>query len=72
MRAVVYEAFGQTPEVRIVPDPVPEPHGVVIEVRATGLCRSDWHGWMGHDPVIACLMFPATSLPASPPRLAAM
>jgi alcohol dehydrogenase len=22
---------------------------VVIEVRATGLCRSDWHGWQGHD-----------------------
>jgi len=21
----------------------------VIEVRATGLCRSDWHGWQGHD-----------------------
>jgi alcohol dehydrogenase len=25
---------------------------VVIEVLATGLCRSDWHGWMGHDPDI--------------------
>jgi alcohol dehydrogenase len=24
----------------------------VIAVRATGLCRSDWHGWMGHDPDI--------------------
>ena len=21
----------------------------MIEVRATGLCRSDWHGWQGHD-----------------------
>ena len=20
---------------------------------ATGLCRSDWHGWIGHDPDIA-------------------
>jgi alcohol dehydrogenase len=26
--------------------------GVVIEARATGLCRSDWHVWMGHDPSI--------------------
>jgi alcohol dehydrogenase len=24
----------------------------VIEVGATGVCRSDWHGWMGHDPDI--------------------
>lgn len=33
-------------------DPVAPPGGVVIAVRATGLCRSDWHGWMGHDPGI--------------------
>ena len=25
---------------------------MVISVKATGLCRSDWHGWMGHDPDI--------------------
>ncbi|WP_245665727.1 alcohol dehydrogenase catalytic domain-containing protein [Actinoplanes subtropicus] len=25
--------------------------GAVIEVRATGVCRSDWHAWRGHDPV---------------------
>lgn len=31
---------------------MPSPDGVVIEVKATGLCRSDWHGWMGHDPDI--------------------
>ena len=37
-----------------VPDPTPAPHGVVIRVSATGLCRSDWHGWVGHDPDI-CL-----------------
>eukprot|EP00592_Proboscia_alata_P022944 CAMPEP_0194425282 /NCGR_PEP_ID=MMETSP0176-20130528/24631_1 /TAXON_ID=216777 /ORGANISM="Proboscia alata, Strain PI-D3" /LENGTH=170 /DNA_ID=CAMNT_0039235569 /DNA_START=161 /DNA_END=672 /DNA_ORIENTATION=- len=23
--------------------------GVVIQVKATGVCRSDWHGWKGHD-----------------------
>jgi len=22
---------------------------VVIRVAASGICRSDWHGWMGHD-----------------------
>jgi alcohol dehydrogenase len=45
----VYESFGGRPQVREVPDPSPERAGVVIEVRATGLCRSDWHGWQGHD-----------------------
>jgi alcohol dehydrogenase len=24
---------------------------VVVEVRATGLCRSDWHAWAGHDDI---------------------
>jgi alcohol dehydrogenase len=32
-----------------VPDPLPKRDGVVIGVQATGLCRSDWHGWQGHD-----------------------
>ena len=49
MRAVLFERFGQRPRLTTVPDPVPPPHGAVIEVRATGVCRSDWHGWMGHD-----------------------
>jgi alcohol dehydrogenase len=52
MRAVVYDGFGLVPELREVPDPVPPAGGVVVEVKATGLCRSDWHGWRGHDPDI--------------------
>ena len=52
MRAVLYEAFQQLPEVVTVADPACPETGVVIEVAATGLCRSDWHGWMGHDPDI--------------------
>nr|WP_240759612.1 zinc-dependent alcohol dehydrogenase family protein [Phytoactinopolyspora endophytica] len=46
---MVYDAFQQRPQVREVPDPVCPPHGAVVRVEATGLCRSDWHGWMGHD-----------------------
>jgi len=38
--------------VRQVPDPKPPRDGVVIRVKANGICRSDWHGWMGHDPDI--------------------
>ncbi|MFZ6026247.1 MAG: zinc-dependent alcohol dehydrogenase family protein [Chloroflexota bacterium] len=52
MRAVFYEQFRTQPTVQTVPDPIPGRGGVVIEVKATGLCRSDWHGWMGHDPDI--------------------
>lgn len=52
MRAAIFDDFRQPVRVERVPDPVPDEHGVVIGVRATGLCRSDWHGWMGHDPDI--------------------
>src|SRR6185437_15401947 len=52
MKAVVFEKFGEMPSVKTVPDPKPAPEGVVVKVEATGLCRSDWHGWMGHDPDI--------------------
>ncbi|MBW7882796.1 MAG: zinc-dependent alcohol dehydrogenase family protein [Caldilineaceae bacterium] len=52
MRAALYDAFAAPISVRNVADPVPEKHGAVIRVKATGLCRSDWHGWMGHDPDI--------------------
>jgi alcohol dehydrogenase len=52
MRAVVYDAFGEPLRVQEVPDPVPHEHGAVVRVEASGLCRSDWHGWMGHDPDI--------------------
>jgi D-arabinose 1-dehydrogenase-like Zn-dependent alcohol dehydrogenase len=50
MRAIVYEAYGELPTVREVPDPVCPPAGAVVRVEATGLCRSDWHAWVGHDP----------------------
>lgn len=49
MKAVLFEKFRQAPKVATVADPTPARHGVVIKVEATGVCRSDWHGWMGHD-----------------------
>lgn len=51
MRAVVYDAVGAVPTVREVPAPPCPPDGVVVRVAATGVCRSDWHAWRGHDPV---------------------
>jgi alcohol dehydrogenase len=52
MRAVHFTDFGAMPAVRDVPDPVCPPDGAIIRVEATGLCRSDWHGWRGNDPDI--------------------
>nr|WP_319484144.1 zinc-dependent alcohol dehydrogenase family protein [uncultured Cohaesibacter sp.] len=52
MKAILFEKFEEAPKLVTLPDPMPEPHGVVIKVEATGVCRSDWHGWMGHDPDI--------------------
>ena len=49
MRAVLYTSFHMPPEVADLPEPECPADGVLIEVEATGLCRSDWHGWMGHD-----------------------
>jgi len=49
MRAAVYEAFQGPVQILTVDDPAPESTGAVLKVEATGVCRSDWHGWMGHD-----------------------
>jgi alcohol dehydrogenase len=54
VRAVCFDEFGGPLRVAAdLPDPVAATDGAVIAVRATGLCRSDWHGWRGHDPDIA-------------------
>jgi alcohol dehydrogenase len=49
MKALLYHEFKGALGIETVPDPSPSPGGVIIKVKATGLCRSDWHGWMGHD-----------------------
>lgn len=49
MKAVYYESFKGPVSITALPDPTPGPGEVIIEVKATGLCRSDWHGWQGHD-----------------------
>ena len=62
MRAVVFEEFGKPLAVREVPEPAPAEDGAVIRVEATGLCRSDWHGWMGHDADITLPHVPGHEL----------
>lgn len=48
---MVYSEVGEQPTVAEVADPECPDDGVVVEVAATGVCRSDWHAWRGHDPV---------------------
>lgn len=52
MKATLFDEFGKIPELKEVPDPKPGPHSVVIDVKANGICRSDWHAWIGHDPTV--------------------
>ncbi|WP_269306823.1 zinc-dependent alcohol dehydrogenase family protein [Aeromicrobium sp. HA] len=53
MRALVLDSARSRPEVRDVPEPSAPDGGVVVRVVATGLCRSDWHAWAGHDDGVA-------------------
>ena len=45
-----------------VSDPKPSNNGVVLRVEACGICRSDWHGWMGNDPDITLPHVPGHEL----------
>jgi alcohol dehydrogenase len=57
-----YDAFKGPLRVVDVPAPTPSPAGVVVRVGATGVCRSDWHGWQGHDPDITLPHVPGHEL----------
>jgi len=62
MRAIYFSEFGGELSVQEVPNPTAPGNGVVIEVKATGLCRSDWHAWMGHDTDVALPHVPGHEL----------
>ena len=52
VRAAIYRKYRGPIVIESFPDPEPAPDGVVLRVEANGVCRSDWHGWVGHDPDI--------------------
>lgn len=62
MRAAIYKNFQGPLTVKNIPDPTPKNDGVVVKVNATGLCRSDWHAWMGHDQDIVLPHVPGHEL----------
>jgi D-arabinose 1-dehydrogenase-like Zn-dependent alcohol dehydrogenase len=51
MRAVVFEEYGGPLSLCTVARPACPDDGVLVAVGATGVCRSDWHGWLGHEAV---------------------
>ncbi|WP_439103757.1 zinc-dependent alcohol dehydrogenase family protein [Celeribacter marinus] len=52
MRAAVLREFNKDLVIEDVPMPECPPDGVVLKVLACGVCRSDWHGWVGEHPRI--------------------
>ncbi|MFT4042267.1 MAG: alcohol dehydrogenase catalytic domain-containing protein [Gordonia sp. (in: high G+C Gram-positive bacteria)] len=53
MKALCYHEFRGPVRVEYVADPQVPDDGAVIRVAASGLCRSDWHAWAGHDDCVA-------------------
>ena len=51
MRALRYDAVGGPIRLVETAPPACPGDGALINVRATGVCRSDWHAWRGHETV---------------------
>ena len=62
MKAAVYEKFQEPLTIQNVADPTPTGNGVVLRIKACGICRSDWHGWMGNDADIRLPHIPGHEL----------
>lgn len=52
MRAAVVRHFNEDLSIETVSDPSCPENGVVLEVAACGVCRSDYHGWTGGHPKV--------------------
>lgn len=48
MRALVYEG-DETLSIRTMPDPEPGEGEVLVQIKASGICGSDMHAYLGHD-----------------------
>ena len=62
MRAIYFEKYNGPVVVKEIEVPYPAPNSVLIKVEATGLCRSDWHGYVGHDSDISLPHVPGHEL----------
>lgn len=51
MKAAVLVELKKPLVVQEVPDPTIDAKGAIVRVEANGVCRSDWHAWVGDIPV---------------------
>lgn len=52
MRAAIIREYRAPLSLETVPDPDCPRDGVVLKLLACGICRSDWHGWVGEHPKV--------------------
>ena len=62
MKAAIYYGFQQDLIIKDLPEPTLTDDAVIIKVKASGICRSDWHAWMGHDSDIVLPHVPGHEL----------
>lgn len=62
MRAAQITTWRAPLEIVQMDDPTPPEGGVVLKVLACGVCRSDWHAWVGADPDVALPHVPGHEL----------
>lgn len=62
MKAALLEQYKSPLKICQLPDPATPGDGVIVEVKACGVCRSDWHGWKGTDPDIVLPHIPGHEL----------
>ena len=58
MRAALITEYRKPLSIENLPDPAVPRDGIVMRVQATGVCRSDWHTWMGHDDAASLPLVP--------------
>ncbi len=52
MIAAIVRNFNEDLSLEQVSEPQCPENGVVLEVLACGVCRSDYHGWTGNHPLV--------------------
>lgn len=62
MKAAIIETFDAPLTIADVAEPEVPDDGVLIDVKACGVCRSDWHGWKGTNTVITLPHVPGHEL----------
>ena len=50
MRAAILRTYNEDLSIEDVAVPDCPADGVVLKVLSCGICRSDWHGWVGEHP----------------------